>query len=189
MDIAIILGSVRKGRKSHLVANHLFQALQAQEGVEPLLLDLQEYNLPLLEEQWAQQDPPPGPLARFGQALHQADGIILISPEYHGSYTGVLKNALDHYWKEFRHKPMGVVSTSTGPLGGINGSIQMQHLILSLGAFPVPQKWLVSRLKELFDESGTLTDPAAQTACETFLKEFLWFSRAISVAKQVPPSL
>ncbi|MEM7656466.1 MAG: NAD(P)H-dependent oxidoreductase [Bacteroidota bacterium] len=189
MKIAIILGSVRTGRKSHLVDNYLVRLLQAEEGVSPNLLDLKEYDLPLLSDCWAKQDPPPESLVQFGDALQQADGILLISPEYHGSYIGVLKNALDHYWQEFQHKPMGVVSTSTGKFGGINGSIHMQQLILSLGAFPIPKRWVVPHIQEVFDPTGNLTDPSAQKGAHLFLKEFLWFTKAITQAKQISPTL
>jgi NAD(P)H-dependent FMN reductase len=184
MKIAIILGTVREGRHTHRVATYLQQAFSQHPSLQTSLLDLKAYNLPIYEDRWEKQENPSADLLRFGQELQSADAIILISPEYHGSYTGVLKNALDHYWKEFKRKPIGVVSTSTGKFGGLTGSIQMQHLILALGGYPISQKWIVSNVNKIFDENNHLIAADAQKAADTFLSEFLWFSQAILQAKQ-----
>ena len=184
MKIAIILGTVREGRHTHRVANYLQQAFSQHPSLQTSLLDLKTYDLPIFEDRWEKQENPPADLLRFGQELQAADAIILISPEYHGTYTGVLKNALDHYWKEFERKPIGVVSTSTGKFGGLTGSIQMQHLVLALGGYPIPQKWIVSNVNKIFDEDNHLITADAQKAADTFLAEFLWFSQAILQAKQ-----
>lgn len=183
MKIVIISGSIRSGRRTHKLAEFLTQRLNGESDVQTELIDLQEYELPMFHHRWEHQDPPPENLARMGTLLMEADAMVLVSPEYHGSYTGVLKNAIDHYWKEFARKPIGVATTSTGQHGGINASIQMQHLILSLGAFPIPQKLLLPDIGAHFDEEGQATEFASQRI-EKFLKLFLWFSRALYQAKQ-----
>jgi azobenzene reductase len=183
MKIVIISGSIRSGRRTHKLAEFLTKRLNAEPDIAAELIDLQEYELPMFHHRWEHQDPPPDNLAQVGKLLMEADAMLLVSPEYHGSYTGVLKNAIDHYWKEFARKPIGVATTSTGQHGGINGSIQMQHLILSLGAFPLPQKLLVPDIGAQFDEHGKATAFVRQRI-EKFLEPFLWFSRALFQAKQ-----
>ncbi|MEO0471661.1 MAG: NAD(P)H-dependent oxidoreductase, partial [Bacteroidota bacterium] len=138
MNIAIISGSVRSGRHSHKVATYLHQQLSLRDGIKVDLMDLHTWQLPILENRWKKLDNPPSNLVNFSASLQTADGLIFVSPEYHGSYTGVLKNAVDHYWHEFHRKPIGVVATGSGKFGGINASTEMQQLILSLGAFPMP---------------------------------------------------
>ncbi len=183
-NITLILGSVRKGRKSHNVAHYLLERLADLPDISPHLLDLQAQSLPLLENRWHQQQPQDPALASFSRALSAADGLIFISPEYHGSYTGVLKNAIDHFWEEYARKPIGVVATGSGPYGGINASTEMQRLILSLGAFPMPYKLLVPQVSKAFDEQGKLLAPNLEANAGRFLREFIWFSQALKFARE-----
>ncbi|WNJ16482.1 NAD(P)H-dependent oxidoreductase [Pontibacter sp. G13] len=187
MQIAIILGSIRTGRQSHKIAKFLVRMLQDRPDVEPILLDLAEYDLPLYRERWAEQDPPTPVLASFSQVLKSADALLFISPEYHGSYSGVLKNAVDHFWGEFKQKPIGVVATGSGRFGGINASTEMQQLVLSIGAYPIPQKLLVPFVDRVFDEQGNPTDERLTQQVHDFLQAFLWFSNAIASAKLATP--
>ena len=184
LKIAIILGSIREGRQTHHVANYLGERLNASGQAAARVLDLEEYDLPILTNRWRQQsDPAPGQ-PDFSRALFESDGIVLASPEYHGSYTGVLKNALDHFWQEFNRKPMAVVATGSGRFGGINASSEMQQLILSLGAFAMPHKLLVPHVNKVFDEAGQPIDEAFVRAAAAFIEELLWFTEAISSARQ-----
>lgn len=180
MKIAIILGSIREGRLTHHVAHYLRDQIQASGQATAKVLDLSEFDLPMLENRWQKQAAPTPALPEFSQELIDADGIVLASPEYHGSYTGVLKNALDHYWQEFSRKPMAVVATGSGRFGGINASTQMQHLILSLGGFAMPQKLLVPFISKTFDEEGQPIDETFIRSTDTFVQELLWFTEAIS---------
>lgn len=183
MQIAIILGSVRTGRQSDQVCHYLAKALDQEKNIEAKLLDLADYDLPIYKEKWADQDPPPKGLYEFSLELKQADAIILASPEYHGSYTGVLKNALDHYWKEFARKPIGVVATGSGKFGGVNASTHMQQLILSLGAYPMPFKLLIPFIEDAFDENGTPINEKLKQNIHKFIKEFTWFASALVTYK------
>ncbi|MEZ4825288.1 MAG: NAD(P)H-dependent oxidoreductase [Bacteroidia bacterium] len=183
MKIGIILGSVREGRRTHRVAHRLVEVLSAQDEVEVRLLDLEEYDLPLLRDRWERQEPVNPVLATFSAYLRESDALIFVSPEYHGSYTGVLKNAIDHFWKEFSHKPIGVVATGAGRFGGINASTEMQMLILSLGAFPMPYKLLVPFVNKIFAADDSLPDQDFEKNLQQFVSEFLWFARALANAR------
>lgn len=184
MNIISILGSIRESRRSHLIAHYLDQRLQEWENVNHKILDLAETPLPMLDSRWEKEVNPNPALPQYSKYLRDADSIILISPEYHGSYTGVLKNALDHFWKEFERKPMGVVTTGSGRMGGINASTQMQILILSLGAYPMPYKLLVPRIATAFGEDGMPLDPTLTESTDKFIKEFVWFTDAFLSAKE-----
>ncbi|MEM6768594.1 MAG: NADPH-dependent FMN reductase [Bacteroidota bacterium] len=186
MKIAIILGSVREERKTHLICYYVAEQLSNIPGISLQLIDLANVKLPILTQRWQQQSEPDTSLVDTGLILQEADGIIFASPEYHGSYTGVLKNAIDHYWGEFKRKPIGVISVGAGKMAGINGSMQLQHLILSIGAYAMPYKLLVPFIKDAFDEQGQPKSEELVKQTETFIQEFLWFTRAISQAKEVP---
>ncbi len=179
LHILILLGSIRNGRYTDKVARYLFELLSQREGVIPQIWDLAEDPLPLLAHQWKKEKEPSPVFQQKSQLLQQANGVILCSPEYHGSYSGVLKNALDHFWKEFERKPMGVVSTGSGPMGGINGSTEMQLLILSLGGYPMPRKLLTPYVQKLFDENNTPLESSFIESAKKFVDEYLWFVGAL----------
>ncbi|MDW3650033.1 MAG: NAD(P)H-dependent oxidoreductase [Bacteroidia bacterium] len=183
MKVAIIVGSIRKERQSHKVGLYLKSVLEAMPAIECKYLDLLEYELPLLSEKWREQEPVDERLLSFSDALKSSDAIIFISPEYHGSYTGVLKNAVDHFWPEFYKKVIGVVVTGSGKFGGINASTQMQQLILSLGAYPMPQKLIIPYIQEAFADDGSLLKEDIRMQSMRFIEELSWLGNAIKAAK------
>ena len=188
MNILIISGSIRTGRKSHDVAVELQKRFVALKHTDTNILDLAIYNLPVLEEKFlVGSTGMPAGLAEIQQQLDASDAMIFLSPEYHGSYSGALKNAVDYFWKEFMRKPIGVVATGSGKFGGINASTEMQQLILSLGAFPMPYKLLIPAVQHAFPEEGKMTDEALSKNFNKFVQEFLWFASAIIEKKSTTP--
>ncbi|WP_437782711.1 NADPH-dependent FMN reductase [Sorangium sp. So ce1097] len=186
MRISILLGSTRTGRQSHKVAHHLERELQ-KRSVATDLIDLAESPLPILDERAGRHPQIQARVQGLSARLHEADGLLFVTPEYHGSFSGVLKNALDYFWEEFSKKPIGVAAVSAGKLGGINASTQLQHVILSLGAFPVPTKLLVPEVQSAFDESLQVNGEHLVKSTARFLDEYLWFARAIVDAKRAAP--
>lgn len=182
MKCAIILGSIRIGRHSHRIAYYLENEMR-QKGMDVIMIDLAEHPLPMMEEDNGRLRSPADDISIIGTQLKEADAMILVSPEYHGSFSGVLKNALDFYWAEFKKKPIGVVTTGSGKMGGINASTQMQHVILSLGAFPLPTKLLIPEVQHAFnDQNEPLREDIIKNT-DRFLTEFSWFANAIVAAK------
>ncbi|HKH60025.1 MAG TPA: NADPH-dependent FMN reductase [Flavitalea sp.] len=182
MKCAIILGSIRIGRQSHRIAYYLERKLR-ERGIDVVMVDLAEHPLPMMEEDNGRLRSPADDISIIGAQLKAADSMILVSPEYHGSFSGVLKNALDFYWAEFKKKPIGVVTTGSGKMGGINASTQMQHVVLSLGAYPLPTKLLIPEIQYAFnDQYEPLREDIIKNT-DRFLNEFTWFANAIVVAK------
>ena len=184
MNILIISGSVRTGRQTHKVAVELGNQLIEAGYQHTKVLDIAAYNLPVAEEQFGKiQQPVPG-IEIIQQALHGADAMVFVSPEYHGSFSGALKNFLDYFSTEFFRKPIGVASVSTGRMGGINASSEMQQLVLSLGAFPMPVKLIVPLVHNAFAEDDTLKEDFQKAGFKRFVHEFGWFASAIAEKKK-----
>ena len=179
MKVAIILGSIRTGRQTHKIAYYVEEKLQ-ERGVETVMIDLANHPLPFMDEKAGRAETETEEIVRVSTQLREADAILLVSPEYHGSFTGVLKNALDYYWSEFARKPMGVIATGSGRMGGINASTQLQHVILSLGAYALPFKLLVPEIQHAFDDKMQPVREDVVKNSRRFLDEFLWFANAIA---------
>lgn len=182
MKIAILLGSVRMGRQTHKIAYYLKKKLE-NRNIKTDLIDLVENPLPVLKERVGHHPDPPENAVEISDRLDQANAILLVTPEYHGSISGVLKNAIDYYWSEFQKKSIGVVAASAGGFGGINASTHLQQIILRVGAYPMPLKLLVPEIHNAFDDSFEPQNESIIKSTENFLDEFLWFADALHQKK------
>jgi len=181
--IPIIAGSTRRDRQSIKVARFVLKKTQVREGVQTELLDLLEYNFPIMEERLHLRDDPPPRLKEFGEKIGRADSIIIVSPEYNNGYPGVLKNALDYLLPEYERKPFGIVTVSAGGFGGLTCLAQLRLVAIGMGAFPIPENLAVSRVRDSFTEDGTPNDPSYEKRAAAFLDELLWFTEAIADRK------
>jgi NAD(P)H-dependent FMN reductase len=181
LTIPVLLGSARVGRRSEAVAQFVLEQLRRHPQVGAELLDLAALDLPILRERTRQADAQPGGLRAFAAVVARADSLVVVSPEYKGAYPGVLKNALDSLdaWALGR-KPVGIVTVSSGELGGVNCLVQLRHVCLSLGGLPIPDFLLVARVEEAFDARGAPTRPQFPARVGTFLDELIWYTEALA---------
>jgi NAD(P)H-dependent FMN reductase len=181
--IPIIVGSTRRDRQSIKVARFVLARLQERKNVETELLDLLEYNFPIMEERLHRRDDPPPRLQEYAAKIARAASLIIVAPEYNNGYPGVLKNALDYLLPEYERKPIGIVTVSAGGYGGINCLAQLRLVTLGMGAFPIPENLAVSRVHDSFKDDGTPTDAAYEKRATEFLDDVLWFAEAIADRK------
>ncbi len=178
--IPIILGSTREGRKSPRVARFLEKKLRATGRVTPEILDLKELALPMLDERLRFLAAPPESLVRFGASIAGADAVVIVSPEYNGSYPGVLKNAIDYLQAEYKRKPVGIVTVSGGNFGGLAALGQLRLVALAIGAYPLPNGFPVSKVGDSIAEDGTATDASYERRADAWITELLWLTEAIA---------
>lgn len=116
MQVALVIGSVRMERQSHKVAHYLEKVLK-QRGITTDVIDLLKYPLPIYGLLTEHPDHLEN-IRRMSDRLMAVDAMILVTPEYHGTFSGALKNTLDYFWSEFQKKPIGVAAASVGKFGG-----------------------------------------------------------------------
>ena len=180
MNISILSGSTRIYRQSHRVALALEKIINEQGIHTAEVLDLAAYNFPILEEVLHRHPNPPVGLADFAERIRQSDAHLFISPEYNGSYTAALKNAVDYLKEsEFAQKVIGIVSVSAGMLGGIRAALAMQQLVLGIKAYPIPQMLPVGQVNQRIDEAGDVLDPLLEKNIQSFLEQFYWLAEAV----------
>jgi azobenzene reductase len=187
MKIAVVLGTTRIGRQSEKVANELVTRLKKHTDLEIDFLDIARFSFPVFEERLRFHPNPPEGLVDFSKRLSDAEGIIFVIPEYNGSLPGTFKNAFDHFYAEYRRKPIGVVCASDGKFAGLQASIQLQTLILHVFAYPMSTKLLVPFVNKAFDENGKLIDETVDKGMERFIGEYKWFAEAIINQKKLSP--
>lgn len=182
MNIVVISGSTRPERKSHQVALEVVKRLSKNEILKVSLLDIKEINLPNLDNVFSKHPSPTEEMKTFSETILKGDGIIIVTPEHNGSYSGALKNTLDYFFGEYTKKVIGVVSVSAGKFGGVRAAMDLQKLILALGSYPIPRFMTTPAVQNVFKE-GALVDEAYGKRMDSFLDEFLWLTEAVKYQK------
>lgn len=182
MKFVLINGSSRKGRKSIHVSRFIASLIEKQGNHSCDLLDVAEYKFPIMEERLRFLEELPEGMREFSDKLSAADGIIIVSPEYNGSYPGVLKNTLDYFKPEYEQKPMALVTVSEGRMGGANAMHHLQAWAIHVKGILSPYKLYVSRVDEKFNPDGQLIQGEFAKSAELFLSHFYWLAAAIQKA-------
>jgi NAD(P)H-dependent FMN reductase len=181
VKIVGIAGSLRPGSYSQQALRVVAKRVEAL-GVEVEILDLQLLNLPFCDGGEEYPDYPD--VAKLRQAVRQADGIILVTPEYHGSVSGVLKNALDLMgFEEFTDKVTGLISV----LGGQSNSNSLNDLRTILRwvhAWTIPEQVAIGQAWKAFDENGNLVDQNLSKRLDGFAHSLVENTRKLRGATQ-----
>ena len=126
---------------------------------ETKLINLRDYQLVFCDGK-DDESQFPKDVFRLREEVKQAQGIILGTPEYHGGYSGVLKNALDLMgFEEFEGKMLGLVGVSGGALGAFSALESLRNIGRALHAWVVPEQASIPQAWQEFDEDGNLKDP------------------------------
>jgi chromate reductase len=157
--VAVVVGSLRKDSASRKVAKAIAALAPSNLKFQIVEIgDLPHYDQDL------ETETPPASWTRFRTELGAADAVLFVTPEYNRSFPGVVKNAIDvgsRPWGKavWTEKPVLVVSTSAGALGGFGANHALRQA-LSFFNMPVlgqPEAY-IGNVLSLFDESGELID-------------------------------
>ena len=130
----------------------------AEYNAETALLELRDFNL-VFYGSVPPAEYPPG-VIQLRQSLKDSQGIILATPEYHGSLTGALKNMLDLMGvEEFETKIVGLVGVAGGDIGAINSLNTMKTICRNLHCWVLPQEVSIANSARAFNDDGTVKDP------------------------------
>jgi chromate reductase len=186
-DVIIIVGSLRSEAFSRKTANALRELAPSSTQLE--IVEIR--GLPLYDPDI--EDAPPPKWVDFRNQVRRADAVLFVTPEYNRSIPGALKNALDVasrlYGKSaWDGKPAAIVSVSPGALGafGANHHLRQALVFLNMPTMQQPEVY-VSRVGELFDESGRLTNESTRDFLRSFLEAFeTWIEALTKTTAAVP---
>lgn len=184
MRITIISGSPRGNSITYRLALHLKELISTKPDHEVHILDLREIEMPLLQFVFTSVEATPEEYKTVSETMFSSDAFILVTPEYNGSYSAALKNLLDHYPKQHR-KVFGIVTASTGALGGIRAAMQLQELIYALFGIGSPYMLVTPHVDKKFDAKGILLDESFRKNVETFVNEFCWLADKVVGEKEL----
>jgi chromate reductase len=143
-------------------------------GAQVTLIDLRDFPMPLFEEDLEAKGLPESAKG-FKRLMLDHSGLLISSPEYNSSVSGVLKNAIDWASRSgpgeaplgaFVGKVAGLVAASPGVLGGLRGLIHLRAILGNIKVLVLPDQVAVSKAHEAFTPEGMLRDAKQQAAVE-----------------------
>lgn len=173
--IVALVGSLRKESFTLKIANAMAKLAPASLSVAVTTLhDLSFFNQDI-------EANPPADWLRLREKLQNSNGVLILTPEYNRSIPGVLKNAIDiasrPYGKSsFLGKPIGIVSNSPGPLGGVSAAKHLQTIMPGISG-PImgqPEIYL-NGVGDAFDDQGELTKDSLKVVLQQYLDAFAAF--------------
>lgn len=116
--------------------------------------------------------------------LRSAHGVIVSSPCYHGSFSGLIKNALDYANDLLDDEPpllegraVGLIACAFGPQGTATTLIALRSIVHALRAWPTPLSVPVNTLKTKFEPGGMPTDAEVAHDLETLAQQVVEFAQ------------
>ena len=182
MRIEIVSSSARKEGITIRLAKHLKMAFEKHEAHSVNIIDLSAHDLPLMQRVLGSADDASEKNRHLAERIFKADGFIIVTPEYNGTFSPAMQNMFDHFPKQ-HHKVFGLVSASPGALGGIRAAMQLQQFVLALFGIVSPYMLVTPQVDKKFDEEGNLLDHGFQKPIDLFINEYLWLGTKISEEK------
>jgi chromate reductase len=183
MKILAISGSLRAA--SHNTALLRAAAELAPDGVETELYDGLA-GLPPFNEDW--ENDPPQEVIRLREAIEAADAVLFSTPEYNGSMSGQMKNAVD--WASRPHgaasalwgKSVAAIGASVTDYGAIWAQDHLRRALGLAGARVLDAEFPVAGAPQRFDSQGRLTDPETRARLSELVQSLVEHHHQVAVA-------
>lgn len=153
--VVAVCGSLRETSKTRQALDVTLEAA-ADAGASTEMVDLREYDLPPLKSDDSVPD-----ADDLKASIAGADSVVLGTPNYHGSYSGVLKNALDYCGRdEFGGSLVGLVEVAAGRFPG-PALLHLRQVCRTLNAWTLPNEVAVPRSQSIVTEAGVADEEIA----------------------------
>jgi chromate reductase, NAD(P)H dehydrogenase (quinone) len=155
--IILLIGTNRPGSNTRKVATEVEQVYRALET--PLrVLDLADLPAELFHP--SSYGEKPGSFRPFTDGILQAEGLVVVTPEYNGSVPGVLKYFIDmlKFPESFEKRPVCFIGLSAGMWGALRPVEQLQMIFGYRNALLYPERVFLPGIHDLLDASGRLKD-------------------------------
>lgn len=191
LPVLVFAGSTRANSHNRRLARVAADMARAA-GAQVTLLELADHELPLYNADLEARGTPDA-ARRLKQIFHRHPAWLVCSPEYNGSYTGLLKNTIDWVsspikgdpeWssgtKPFAGKVVGLLSASPGALGGLRSLSHLTPLLMNLQCWVAPKQFALSKAAEAFDDQGRLISATAQASVQGVVEQVLHATRRLN---------
>lgn len=190
VKVLVFAGSLRKDSYNKKLARFAAEAIKGM-GAEATFIDLKDYPMPIYDGDIESAGGLPENAKKLKDLFFSHNALLIASPEYNSSVTGVLKNALD--WvsrpagKEeaslacFDKKVAALLSASPGALGGLRGLVHLRSILGNIKVLVLPNQIAIGKAHEAFDEAGALKDQKQGESVRSLCLELVNCTKKLSI--------
>jgi chromate reductase, NAD(P)H dehydrogenase (quinone) len=157
--ISILIGSVRPGNFTSKVVKILAEEIRRTKDLKVQIINPVDFELP-----FPGMDNHSDDVRRLKHLIADSTGVILATPEYHGSYSSVIKLMIENlgYPSMLSGKPIGLLGVATGEIGAVKSLESLRSVCSHVGGIVLPGPVSIAHVNEKFDESGRCVDPKTE---------------------------
>jgi len=179
--ILALAGSTREDSYNKKLVKEAAE-IARQSGATVTVIDLKDFSMPFYDSDSEKNEGMPANAKKLRDLMISSEGIIIASPEYNGSLSAVLKNALDWASRSedgspsrdaFKGKKFALISASMGPGGGSRGLAHLRAIIENVGGEVIQQQTVVPTAQNAFDQNGALQNAAIKDQLKQEVKQLL----------------
>lgn len=175
--VLVFAGSSRRDSYARQLAAAVLPLLEAAGG-KVTHINLADFDLPIYNGDLEAEQGLPPDVRKLQILIAGQDALLIATPEYNGSMTPLMLNAIDWCSRPdkdnpttsngviFANKPAAIIASSPGPLGGMRVLIHLRDLLGYLGMLVIPQQLAVGKAHEAFAADGSLADHRQHAALE-----------------------
>jgi len=154
--IVVIKGSVRPNNYTSMAAALVVDELRKDPQVQVQVIDPADLHLP-----FPGLDGNSDGQQKLQEAVKQATAVVLATPEYHGSFSSVMKLVIENlgFPSLLQGKPVALLGVAAGAIGAIKSLEHLRGVASHVGAIVLPTPISVAKVRSVFDASGNVTDP------------------------------
>jgi len=164
IKIVVINGSARPGNYTSMASALVVDELREDPKVSVEVINPGELNLP-----FPGTNPHAEGARRLLEAVKNATGVVLATPEYHGSLSSVMKLVIENlgFPSVLAGKPVALLGVAAGSIGAIKSLEQLRSIASHIGAIVLPLPVSVANVQKVFDVDGRVLDPAVEKLIRT----------------------
>lgn len=179
MKIVGISGSMNADSTTKKAVSIVLDAAKTA-GAKVELIHLGEWPMPIYDNR-EDSSTYPKVVHDFIQKITEADGLVIGSPEYHGTMTGALKNSLDFLeGRHLRDKQVAIIGVAGGSMGATNTVNTLQLIMRNLHAWPLPASPSIPNAYNAFTPEGKLKDERLQARFELLGKQLVQYIQSMN---------
>ena len=174
LNILGVAGSMRKDSHGTKILKIVLNIATSKYEAQTNLLELRKVNMPLYNPDLSIQSDIN--MKKATEQVNWADAFILVSPDYHGSMSGSMKNFLDYYWEEFAGKTFGYICTSHEK--GLTAMDQMRTAVRQCYGWSLPYGISVNGSED-FNEEGEVINSLLNKRLKMLARDLVIYSKLI----------
>ncbi len=189
--LLIVIASTRPGRVGPVVADWFIERAEAHGGFTVEVADLAAIDLPMMDEP---NHPIQGRYTKahtvvWSETVDGADAFVFVHPEYNYGYTAPLKNAIDYLHREWRYKPVGLVSYG-GISGGTRAAQMVKQVVTTVKMVPILEAVSIPFVAQRLGDDGRFQpDTVMEDGATAMLDELVrWAGALASLRRPDGPS-